>query len=92
MLYTSKRDCVPDVSMMMGMFLSRAKLKTFSSLVAIPSGLICIIMSPMQYTKELIKKLDIRFHGNYTFHLDIKNEFKNLTKKRQEKKNEFKII
>lgn len=31
----------PDVSITMGMFLDRANLKVFSSLAAIPSGLIC---------------------------------------------------
>lgn len=32
----------PEVSMTMGMFFSRANRKTFSSLRAIPSGLICM--------------------------------------------------
>lgn len=38
-------DTVPDVSMTIGIFLSRANLKTFSSRVAIPSGLICMDFS-----------------------------------------------
>lgn len=35
------REREPDVSMTIGMFLARANLKTFSSLLAIPLGLIC---------------------------------------------------
>lgn len=36
-----KKTSKPDVSITRGIFLSRANMKTFSSLVAIPSGLIC---------------------------------------------------
>lgn len=39
-ILNGKRKSAPDVSMTIGTFLSRANLKTFSSLAAIPLGLI----------------------------------------------------
>jgi hypothetical protein len=40
--YKEREECKPEVSMTIGMFFSRANRKTFSSLRAIPSGLICM--------------------------------------------------
>lgn len=37
-----EKNSKPEVSMTIGMFFSRANRKTFSSLKAIPSGLICV--------------------------------------------------